>query len=699
MTRIARLLAKLCLPIVGGMLIGTTTATARGEERILDSQWRCFRSGQTREWSDFPEQAEGSRLQLKFSAEPNSSPWTLRLRQRDVRQRWRLRLNEQDLGPLPADENPLTAFWELPAGALRAGENTLEAFASEAPSDDVFLGDVRLIDQPRSEVLHASALSVEIVDAETQRTIPGRVTIVDEHNSLMAVGAESDSRLAVRPGVVYTSDGRAEFGLPVGSYRVFAGRGFEYGVDSRLIELAKGERKRLRMAIRREAPLSGYVACDTHVHTWTFSRHGDASLAERLATLAAEGLELPIATDHNLQIDYGPVARDLGLDDFFTPVVGNEVTTRFGHFNVFPLDPAARPIAHEGQDWKEIFAAIGRGERRVIVLNHPRDIHSGFRPFDPSRHIAVAGENLEGWKLEANAMELVNSGTLQSDWRRLLTDWFGLLNAGLKISPVGSSDSHDVSRSIVGQARTYIRCRDEDAGKINATEAVESLLSGRVLVSFGLAAEMVVNDDHGPGEIVRVADMQPLKVKARVWGPSWSEADQVMLFVNGAEARRDTIPADRRRTPGLKYEVEWTLAHPKHDVHLAVVALGPGIDQLYWPTQRPYQPVSPDWKPYSLAASGAVWIDADGKPGFASAREYALRLIDETQAKAARLAERLQEYDEAVAVQIAATLRARGELFSGSTLDSLLNAPSPSTRAGVRQYVEAWKESEAARGQ
>jgi len=56
----------------------------------------------------------------------------------------------------------------------------------------------------------------------------------------------------------------------------------------------------------------GYVSSDTHVHTFTYSRHGDATIEERMLTLAGEGIELPIATDHNLQIDYEPVARAVG---------------------------------------------------------------------------------------------------------------------------------------------------------------------------------------------------------------------------------------------------------------------------------------------------------------------------------------------------------------------------------------------------
>jgi hypothetical protein len=681
--------------ILAGLLAAPASA-ALGTERVLEDRWQCFRSGATREWSDFPEQAAGRKLLIAFVSEANSSPWTLRLRQRDVRQRWRLVLNGNEIGVLPTDENPLTSFWQLPAGSLRTGENTLEIVAAETPSDDVFLGDVRLIDQPRSETLNAATLNVAIIDADTRQPMAARVTVVDEHDSLMTVGAESGATLAVRPGAINTADGQAKFGLPAGKYQVFAGRGFEYGIDSQSIELSPGDRKELRLSIRREAPMLGYASCDTHVHTWTFSRHGDATLDERLITLVGEGLELPIATDHNLQVDYNPAARAAGLRGYFTPVVGNEVTTKFGHFNVFPLDPAAPVISHEGQDWNEIFGAIGRGQRRVVVLNHPRDIHSGFRPFDPRRHISIAGEDLDGWKLEANAVELVNSGALQTDGRRLIADWFGLLNAGLKVTPVGSSDSHDVSRSIVGQARTYVRCHDSEAGKIDAGEAIDSFLAGRVLVSFGLAADVVVEGKYGPGDLVPASDRDLLHITSRVFGPRWNAADEVVLYVNGSQVERQTIPAECRFKSGLKYEGVWALPRPRHDAHLAVVVYGPGIESLYWPTQRPYQPASPDWRPYSLGATGAVWIDADGKSGFTSAREYALRLLGDSGVDAASLSARLQDYDEAVAVQVASQLRARGELLTDSMLKSLLGAPSSATRSGVRKYIEAWKESEAA---
>ena len=677
------------------LVVALSASWGVAAEQVLDARMHHLRSGNEREWSEFPEQAEGASLTLTFAAEPARAPYTLRLRHRDVKQSWRLRMNDHDLGTLPTDENCMTTFWEVPAAALRSGENRLTIEGKGQPSDDVEIGDVRLIDQPRSVALFAARLNVAVTDADTGKPLPARVTVVDEHDSLMTVGAISDKRLAVRPGVIYTADGQAEFGLPAGKYTVYVGRGFEYAVDSKTVSVAAGDRKDLHLAIRRELSLPGYASCDTHVHTLTYSGHGDASIDERLVTLVGEGLELPIATDHNVQIDYRPAIEASGTNGLFTPVVGNEVTTRVGHFNVFPLDPAGPVIDFRGATWKEVFGAIGSDHRRVIVLNHPRDLHGGFRPFDPKRHISLSGEDLDGWELQANAMELVNSGALQSDPWRLVHDWLGLLNAGRRITPVGSSDSHDVARSIVAQGRTYVRCRDDEPGKIDIAEVVESFIAGRVLVSYGLVADIDVNGRYGPGDTVPLSAGE-LNIKVRVLGPRWSRADEVVLFVNGREARRKSIPAGDAVKGGVKYENTWTMLKPRHDVHLVVVATGPGISGLYWPTAKPYQPDSPEWKPYTLGATGAAYIDADGAAGFSTPRDYALRLVVEAAGDLNSLARRLNEFDEATVIQAAALLQQRGELTDAAVRE-LSSTSSRDVRLAIRKYLDALNAGAAAR--
>jgi hypothetical protein len=511
---------------------------------------------------------------------------------------------------------------------------------------------------------------------------------------LTTVGAKSGQGLAVRPGVVYTADGKARFGLPVGDYTLHAGRGFVYGIDTVGLSLRPGETARKTLTIRREVPTPGYVSCDTHVHTLTYSGHGDSTADERVVTLAGEGVELPIMTDHNVQVDYRDLAVRHGVADRFTLVVGNEVTTPVGHFNIFPVRAGGPLPEFRVKDWKSAFGSIAeRTGAEVVILNHARDRHSGFRPFGPERHVGPTGENLDGWELRANGMEVVNSGAHKTDVLQLVRDWFGLLNRGLAVTPVGASDSHDVARYIVGQARTYIRCKSDRPGRIDVAEAVRSFREGRVLVSCGLLTEIEVNGKYGPGDLVPAEG--EVKVVVRVRGPSWVMADRVELYANGHKIREARMDA-RQRSP-LKWVGEWTLPRPRHDMHLVAVATGPGVTELYWPIARPYQPDSPVVERRIIGSTGAVWIDADGDGKRTSALEYARRLLAKAGGDWRKLVGALAEYDEAVAAQAAGLLQARGVSAGEAGVRDAARKAGAQVARGFQAYWEAWRESQVAR--
>jgi hypothetical protein len=409
--------------------------------------------------------------------------------------------------------------------------------------------------------------------------------------------------------VLYTGNRKARFGLPAGSYTLYAGRGFAYSLARERITVRPGDSIRKNLLIRLEVPTDCYVSCDTHVHTLTYSGHGDAMVDERVVTLAGEGLELPVATEHNRQVDYRTAAVRQGVQDFFTPVVGNEVTTAVGHFNIFPVPPGGPRPDDQAKEWKPLFASIReRTGAPVVILNHPLDLHVGFRPFGPWRHLAPTGEYRDGWELEANAVELVNAGAQQSDMLLPYREWFGLLNRGLFLTPVGASDSHDGSRFIVGQARTYIRCPGDQPGRIDVQEAVRNFRAGRVLVSCGLLVEITVNDRYGPGDLVPAAG--EVKVLVRVRGPTWVTADKVELYANGHKVRE--APITDGKQAGLKWSGEWRLPPYRHDAHLVALASGPGVEELYLPIAKPYQPTSPVVRRRVIGSTGAVWLDGDG---------------------------------------------------------------------------------------
>lgn len=665
------------------IMIGLITTGAQktlSQDHVLDSGWHHLRNAGEREWSEFPAQAEEHAHFLRFSARPQNSETTLSFRQYDVKGNWRVLLNGQHLGNLVQDEKDQLRYLKIPPAALKE-ENTLEVISNDTAADDIRVGLFRLHNRPLNKVLSEAHVDFEVVDQGTNERIPCRITVVDRDGILQQVSPADRGPLAIRPGHIYTGNGQALLGLPAGTYTFYATRGFEYGVDSVRAVLSAGDQLRHRFTLRREVPTIGWVSTDTHIHTFTWSRHGDATAAERVLTIAGEGIELPVITDHNVHVDLRPFAVDQAVDRYFTTVTGNEVTTRVGHFNIFPVDGPV--IDHRGATWQALARQFGNLQDRAIILNHARDIHLGFRPFDSTLHIASAGQRLDKWELPANAMEVINSGSQQTDQMQLTLDWFGMLNGGKLLTPVGSSDSHDVSRFLVGQARTYVRCNDEDASSINVREALANFIEGNVMVSFGLLAEIEVNDSYGPGELVPGSD--EIKIAVRVLGPSWASAQTISLYANGKKVRSADVT--NHHGAGIKYSGVWNLTAPPHDLFLVAVVEGEDEKMPFWPIAKPYQPASNDWSPRLLGLSGAVWVDGDRNRRRDTAFDYAKRLWEQSGHNINNLLQSLPLFDESISIQAAGLLRQSGIDLSSPEMVRALRRASPETRAAFQRVM------------
>ena len=663
--------------------LGISTCSA--QSLVIVPQPQHFRNAEPREWSEFPMEAK---KELRISFTSKGEKWqTLSIRQRDVRQSWKIFINKTQVGSLMEDEKDITHYISIPPGTVVTGTNSLRISTDATSADDIVVGEISLYAKIVDELLSTCRIAISVLDKDSETSIPARITILDKNRSMAAVRAFGDDKhLAVRPGCVYTSNGWAQLTLPAGRYTFYVTRGFEYGVDSASINLTPEAGLSRNFFIRREVDTRGWIASDTHVHTFTHSGHGDATDRERTITLAGEGIELPIITDHNLHVDLGKEVSVAGLGKWFTPVIGNEVTTKVGHFNVFSLPGADKPAEHRGATWNEIASAFRIYSNEVIILNHANDIHQGFRPFDPSIHLSAAGYDFSKWAFLANAMEVMNSGSQQTGIMMLFMNWFGMINGGKVITPIGSSDSHDVSRYIVGQGRTYIQGKDDDAGKIDVPEAVRSIRNGRVMVSSGLLTKIVVNGKYGPGDLVPPSNETEAEIT--VTGPSWATADRVMLFANGELVSKKKI---KTSSSVIKWTGTWKLDTLSHDVFLVAIATGPGNRLPFWPIEKPYQPASPDWTPKLIGASGAVWLDGDGNGQPNTANLYAGTILRTKKDNIIDIVSALSKYDKAVAIQVAVGLWADGKNLSSPTFLKALESATPATKAGfevVRKGIQ-----------
>lgn len=642
-------------PLLAAVLIGVSNCDAA---QLIDGRFYHLGTKGFPEWAEYAGRTpHGRELHLQFAAEANSSPKTLLLTQSSVKQGWGVYLNGKRLGNLARSESKLENLIEISPKRLRSGNNTLSIRAPKS-IDDIEVGRFQLLDGAPDEALSLGTLNVRVNSGNGP--LPCRITVAHPDDTLAALSAaalpDHAPGLAVRPGVVYTGNGQARIHLLPGEYVVYASHGFEYSVASRRINVLPGNPSTVNFDLKPQVNTEGWVSIDSHIHVLDFSGHGDSSVDERMLTIAGEGLELAISTDHNKHADYAPAASKMKVDHRFTTVIGNEVTTKAGHFNAFPIAAGSAIPDYKQTNWTRLLKGI-RGTKgvQVIQLNHPRNVHGGYSPTSTNEFDLLTGDHAR--EIRFDAMEVVTSAAMQSDIMALFHDWFALLNRGRQIVGVASSDTHDVSRFILGQARTYVRADDRDPSKISVDEVCRNLLRGRALISMGLLATIKINTRHSVGDLVSHAK-GPLNVKVEVTGPAWSTVDRIRIYANGIKL------ADRRvksAVARIKAVEVFSIAGLKNDTHLVAIATGPGVMKPFWDTPRPYQPSSKTFTPLSIAATNPVWIDVDGNGSYDSPHATAARIVQSTKSNKKQLLQRLARMDAAVVVQANALLQHENE--------------------------------------
>ncbi|MGM0554924.1 MAG: hypothetical protein ACQEVA_00945 [Myxococcota bacterium] len=198
-----------------------------------------------------------------------------------------------------------------------------------------------------------------------------------------------------------SADGHARLEARPGTYDVYISRGTEYELEKReQIELEPGKIRRFQVKLNREFNPPGYLSGDFHMHA-RGSIDSGLDFNERVISVAAEGVEVVAASDHNHVSDYMPYIMRNDLAPWLKSVVGVELTTfEFGHFNAFPVDYEVGSITGGSVPWQNlppqaIFDKLRSNEDvaegdTIIQINHPRDSILGYfgqynvDPFDTS---------------------------------------------------------------------------------------------------------------------------------------------------------------------------------------------------------------------------------------------------------------------------------------------------------------------------
>jgi hypothetical protein len=240
-----------------------------------------------------------------------------------------------------------------------------------------------------------------------------------------------------------------------------------------------------------DAPLGGpgWYRGDLHMHSGNSDGKCKAQsgamvpcpVYRTVEAAAARGLDFIALSDHNTTAHFNELRELQGAFDRMLLVPGREVTTFWGHSNVFgPTDfldfRMTGPTWDQARTWID---AVHR-EGGIVSINH-----AGA----PSGEICMGC----GWRVPdlprgaVDAVEVVNGGTMRETRSadsplQGFAYWTRLLDAGWHVTAIGGSDSHDADRAAtepgaIGSPTTVVYMPE-----LSVRGFIAGIRSGRVFV-------------------------------------------------------------------------------------------------------------------------------------------------------------------------------------------------------------------------
>lgn len=231
---------------------------------------------------------------------------------------------------------------------------------------------------------------------------------------------------------------------------------------------------------------------DLHMHT----AHSDGNCASQsgkrvpcplfltVQAAAERGLDFIAITDHNTESQYDAMRELQPYFDRTLLIPGREITTFWGHFNIFGVTQYVdyRAVAHDGRDVNAILHEV-HALGGIASINHAD---------------APGGEICMGCKWEPPfqvdmsqfaGIEAINGGNLLSS-----TDvWDQQLAKGIRLSALGGSDNHnalipDGHPSAIGRPTTVIEARE-----LSVPAILEGIRRGRVFIDLTASRDKAID--------------------------------------------------------------------------------------------------------------------------------------------------------------------------------------------------------------
>jgi len=383
-------------------------------------------------------------------------------------------------------------------------------------------------------------LSVVAQDEATGVALPVRVQVIPEAPfegtpEAFGVPDQVNGRLYQE----FAMAGTAKLAVPPGNHRVIVSRGYEWELSDQVVSVAAGQTLEVPVKLLRSVDSTNYMCADFHIHS-ALSADSNDPVEFKVRGAIADGLDIPVSSEHEWVADFQPVIQKLGLTKWAFGMASEELTTfTWGHFGVVPMTPDAKKPNMGAVDWigRDPAAVFGLvralPDNPVLIVNHPRG--GGFQAyFDAAEYNRAAGKGRDGfWSDDFDAIEVFNDSDFEKNRDEAVADWVSMLNAGMKMWAVGSSDSHHLRGSPVGYPRTCLYTGHDDPEKLDKTVVRDAVATGATTISGGLFMTVAGPNGEMPGETVKAAADGTVTFTITVQAPSFMGADALETIVNG----------------------------------------------------------------------------------------------------------------------------------------------------------------------
>jgi hypothetical protein len=534
----------------------------------------------------------------------------------------------------PVGEVKLTGLADVPGPIRLVLDGSTEALTLAAPFEGHLpegqywvvpptggprLGPLRVsAAQPATWSVPSEPLATLGVECRDDRgPLPCKLTI---EALVSGVTPDFGPRHAAGPAAnqVTTGDGHATVKIQRGKYHVTASRGPEYALAESDVELGPGEAKTLTFVVARVVDTSGYVSCDFHQHTM-LGADAPVSKVDRVVGNAAEGLEVSVASEHNVVADLQPTVREQHLESELVEIPGDELTTDasrapWGHANAWPLPfdagkprggaPPVRDLAAHDVFEGLRASAAARSSDLVLQINHPRSGQTGY--FDLLKFDRARGDGAgPGYGAQFDALEVWNGRKVEAR-AAVLDDWRALLRTGHPVTATADTDTHGIVGQEAGYPRTMVRVDDD--GHLDAWNAARTadLVRGvkvrrDVVLTNGPMLRVKANGTPVGG----IVKGRQITVDVHVECAPWVEVDtlRIVRAREGAPELTKSVSLASLKSGARGADVRFVLRVDGDDAFF-VVASG----------SKPMTPVlagdAQEILPWAM--TGALWVDADG---------------------------------------------------------------------------------------